>query len=355
MVDGPDFGQYLSTINRNNDPSYVPIGELFVEGPIIRAIADDDIEYDDHGMTQAGMRVYFETHRDLGYDAVTVGVGPGFALPEWAITDDVAPLSKGKRGYITGAATRIWDRESFEAYPWPSPEQVSYVPLERAAEAMPEGMAILASAGGPCEWLMWIVGYEALSFMLADDPELVAEIMARIEEQMLAVFAAMASMERVGAVWISDDMGFKTGTFLSPDHMRTYVLPTQRRLARVAHDAGRPVLLHSCGNLSAIMDDLIDDVGIDAKHSFEDAITPVTEAKELWGDRACLIGGVDVDPLTRLSPDEVHAYTLGILDRCAPNGGYILGSGNSVANYVPVDNYLAMLRAWRDWHAARRS
>jgi len=28
---------------------------------------------------------------------------------------------------------------------------------------------------------------------------------------------------------------------------------------------------------------------------------------------------------------------------CQPGGGYCLGTGNSVANYVPVENYLAML------------
>jgi uroporphyrinogen decarboxylase len=215
---------------------------------------------------------------------------------------------------------------------------------------MPDGMAILGSVGGPCEWLMWIMGYETLSLALADDPELVSDVVDCIERQMLAVFRHVAAMERVGAMWISDDMGFRTGTFLSPAHMRAYVLPTQRRLAAAAHAEGIPVLLHSCGNLTAIMDDLIDDVGIDAKHSFEDVITPVTEAKKLWGHRVCLIGGVDLDPLTRLSPEEVYRYTLGILEKCAPGGGYILGTGNSVANYVPIPNYLSMLQAWRDWH-----
>jgi uroporphyrinogen decarboxylase len=32
-----------------------------------------------------------------------------------------------------------------------------------------------------------------------------------------------------------------------------------------------------------------------------------------------------------------------ILEECAPGGGYLLGSGNSVTNYVPVENFLAML------------
>ena len=35
--------------------------------------------------------------------------------------------------------------------------------------------------------------------------------------------------------------------------------------------------------------------------------------------------------------------------KCAPGGGYALGTGNTVANYIPVKNYLAMLEAGRDF------
>jgi uroporphyrinogen decarboxylase len=91
------------------------------------------------------------------------------------------------------------------------------------------------------------------------------------------------------------------------------------------------------------MDELIDDVGIDAKHSFEDVITPVADAKRMYGDRIAVLGGIDVDFLCRANEAEVRAYTRSVIDACAPGGGWALGTGNSVANYIPVENYLAML------------
>ena len=39
-----------------------------------------------------------------------------------------------------------------------------------------------------------------------------------------------------------------------------------------------------------VMDDSIDFVGIDAKHSFEEVILPVTEVKKLYGHRVSLLG-----------------------------------------------------------------
>ena len=103
------------------------------------------------------------------------------------------------------------------------------------------------------------------------------------------------------------------------------------------------MILHSCGKLDDIMDDLIDYVGIDAKHSFEDKIMPVTEAKKKYGDRITILGGVDVHFLCTASKEQIREYVDRVIDVCAPGGGYALGTGNSVANYIPVKNYLTML------------
>ena len=70
---------------------------------------------------------------------------------------------------------------------------------------------------------------------------------------------------------------------------------------------------------------------------------PVEEAKQLFGDRMAILGGLDVDFLCRATEEEVRARTREILEACMPGGGYALGTGNSVANYIPAENYLAML------------
>ena len=111
----------------------------------------------------------------------------------------------------------------------------------------------------------------------------------------------------------------------------------------MCHDAGRPYFLHSCGEVSAIMDDLIDDVKIDAKHSFQSGVAPIVEWKRRYGDRIAMLGGVDVDVLAGRQPDEVRQSVREIIDQCAPGGRFAIGSGNSIPSYIPVENYLAML------------
>ncbi|MEM2961056.1 MAG: uroporphyrinogen decarboxylase family protein, partial [Candidatus Bathyarchaeia archaeon] len=118
----------------------------------------------------------------------------------------------------------------------------------------------------------------------------------------------------------------------------------QKRCVEVAHKYGKPFILHSCGNLRKVIDTLIEYVGIDAWHSFQDIIMPVTEAKEKYGDRVAILGGIDVDSLSRLPTIELKEYILKVLEKCMPGGGYALGSGNSIANYVNVENYKTMLK-----------
>jgi uroporphyrinogen decarboxylase len=170
-------------------------------------------------------------------------------------------------------------------------------------------------------------------------------------ELVTAVAAQVVAWDNVGIVFQGDDMGFHSGTLVSPDVIRRYILPHHKKIAELAHGAGKLSLFHSCGNVYKLMDDLIDYVGVDAKHSFEDKILPVEEAYRRWGDRVAIMGGVDMDLLGRGTEDQVRARTREILEVCGVRGtGYCLGTGNSVANYIPVQNYLAMLDEGRRWN-----
>jgi uroporphyrinogen decarboxylase len=91
-----------------------------------------------------------------------------------------------------------------------------------------------------------------------------------------------------------------------------------------------------------LMDDIIA-CGWDGRHSFEDVIEPIWKAKARYGANMAMLGGFDMDKISRMSVDEVRTHTRLLIEKCAPGGGWALGSGNSIANYVPVENLLAML------------
>jgi uroporphyrinogen decarboxylase len=84
-------------------------------------------------------------------------------------------------------------------------------------------------------------------------------------------------------------------------------------------------------------------------------IEPVEDVYRKYGDRIAILGGVDVDLLARGTPDQVRTRTREILDACAPGGGFCMGSGNSLPNYVDIENYYAMIAETERWNAEHRN
>ncbi|UCC63849.1 MAG: uroporphyrinogen-III decarboxylase-like protein [Anaerolineae bacterium] len=319
----PDYTRLLKALRRQGDPGYVPFLELFADWEIIAALLDEplvpsDAQKMDRGALEKGLDQKIRFWHRLGYDAFWQGAI--LELPQTRLeADDTASLPRDKRHWVDEQAGVITGWADFERYPWPSASDADLYPMEYVARHLPEGMAVIASTGGILEPVMWLMGYQTFALAIYDQPGLIEAMFAKIAEIYVPHARALAQMDRVMALWMGDDMGFKTGTMIAPDHLRQFVFPIQKQIAAVAHEPGMPFLLHSCGNLEAVMDDLIDDVGIDARHSFEDAIEPVESFAACYSDRTAVVGGVDVDILGRGTEEQVRDRKREVLANCAPS------------------------------------
>ncbi|MCE5207853.1 MAG: uroporphyrinogen-III decarboxylase-like protein [Chloroflexi bacterium] len=340
----PDFSR-LQAVFRRETPDRVPFIELFADPEIIGAVLNEKyIPYNqqDRRQCQAGQLQRIRFCYKVGWDFVWLPVFLDFRQEQLA-TADTAGLPRSQRRWVDESHGVIQTWEDFERYPWPSWSSINDADFEFMAANLPEGMKMTITTGGVLEWVMWLMGFVPFSLALYEQPDLVEAMFNRIGDILSDVLERAVSLPGVGAYFLGDDMGYKTGTFIKPAHLRQVVFPQQKRLAQITHAHSLPFLLHACGNLETIMDDLIDEVGIDARHSFEDSIMPVAEVKKRYGDRIAILGGVDMHFLATRTEEEVRVYTRKVLEDCMPGGGYALGTGNSVANYIPLTNYLAML------------
>jgi uroporphyrinogen decarboxylase len=283
-------------------------------------------------------------HR-LGYDFVRWGGGLNFSGKTRVTEDTATVFNRGQRHWTEEGTGPIASWEDFEKYPWPKLNEVDFSMVEFMAREIPEGMGLfLCPSSGFLEIpLDTLLGYENMAILLYDDPKLVKAVVDRCGELILGWYRQTVTLPNVRGFFQGDDMGFKTQPLVGPDTLRELILPWHKKAAQLAHDRNQLYLFHSCGQIDSIMNDLIDDVKIDAKHSFEDAICPVADFKKQYGKRVAVLGGIDVHKLCTLSEPELRKEVRRTLDACMPGGRFALGSGNSVANYVPLDNYLAML------------
>ena len=345
----PDFGRFEKVLRREGEPDRVPFYELFsnIEPEVMAAIGADQGPTDpeapwssDPDVRRSVLRRHIAYQHALGYDYCNCG-GVGFGFPREKLQS--AETTEGERSYVRGSDATIRCREDFEEYPWTVMSGVDYSPLEAVGAMLPEGMkAVTNGPGGVLENVMWLLGYEGISYLLYDDEPLIGDMFDAVGSRLAEYLGTAAGFEAVGACCLGDDMGFKTATMVSPDVLRKYVFPWHKRIVDAVHARGKPVILHSCGNLSAVMEDVIA-CGWDAKHSFEDNIQPIWELKDEYGDRIAFLGGFDMDKISSMSEHDVRAHTRTLIEKCAPGGGWALGTGNSVASYVPVENLLAML------------
>ena len=346
----PDWQWLLRVLDGEVRPERPPIFEYIADAEIMRLVVEGMLGRawvtplpGDRAAMAAYLDNYIAFWYHMGYDTVRYDIALGF--PGRAVaTANTAALATRDRHWSDQHTRLIQSWDDYERFPWPDPSRADYFPLEYLSRHLPEGMGLMVEHScHVMELLVDAFTYEGLSLAIYDQPDLVAAVAGRITAALAGFFRQVVDMDNVVAFCTGDDMGFRSGTFLSPADMRRYVLPSHTEISAIAHAHGKRRYLHACGNLDAIMTDLIETVSIDGKHSFEDAIQPVEEFHRLYGNRIASLGGVDVDLLARGTEEEVRARTRQVIAACAPLGRFAIGSGNSITNYVALENYLAMV------------
>lgn len=360
----PDFAELERVLKGQQEPCRVHMVELLIDDEILQSIAEQHlgqtwvcrlsgprwlpvpVEQQERYYRQV-VSVYYH----LGYDHVPLfRTWLGHPPPKMRRTADTAGLPRGDRDWVEEGYGLITNREEFEAFPWDGIKP-DLAPYHIVARHLPPGMKMTTTGQLYEHAVNWLLGWEGFLYTLYDDPELVAGVFERWGQIIYDYYAAVIDMEEIGAIFHGDDIGFRTSTTVSPDTLRQLLFPWLKRYADLAHAHGKMFWLHSCGNVyqSGVIEELIEEVGIDAFHSFQDVILPVANFQVQYGQRVATLGGVDMDKLVRLEEMDLRAYVRDILAQCVPRSRFAMGSGNSIANYVPLTNYLIMLDECRRW------
>jgi len=347
----PDIEIFLKVIKGEITPERPPLVELFLDYEIIRDIGCDYLGQEwvvpnDQESWLKYTKNSIDVYHKLGYDYMRATGGLDFPGLKCRLADDTAnDNERGRRTWTEEGSGPINSWEDFDNYQWPDPEKSDLSIYEFMANNLLEGMGLfVCPTSGFLEVpLDSLIGYEKLCYLLYDDPELVKAIFQKTGEVIHGLYKRLIGLPNLVGFFQGDDMGYKTGTMVGAGHIRDLVLPWHKKTAELAHENGLVYLLHSCGNLEQIMGDLIDDVKIDGRHSFEDEGNSVFDFEKKYGERTAVLGGIDLHKMIVLPDKELRAYVRKVIEACLPGGRFAVGSGNTVCNYVPVKNYLAMV------------
>jgi uroporphyrinogen decarboxylase len=184
-------------------------------------------------------------------------------------------------------------------------------------------------------------GLEALLMDLHDHPQFVRELLAAIADYNIAQLGEALRYD-IDAVYFGDDWGQQRGLQMGPRLWRELIYPELRRMVAAVRRAGKFAMIHSCGDVDELFDDLVAS-GVNCFNPFQPEVMQVDALLPRWRGRLSFHGGMSTQrTLPFGTVDDVRAETRRLI-RLGAEGGYIFAPAHDVEGDVPLENMLAMI------------
>lgn len=361
----PDFeNRLLKTIFCEGKADRVPIVEAGIASPVkerflghpITTLKDEvDFWYKagyDFVPLESGLRTIIDAaihHEGTGRfegntpDTLIVAQAKQFAIDKLSAFRLTTSNEDGStRTWAPEGKGFIASLEDLEAFPWPAPEDLDYSKFEQIKSLLPPGMGVLCNAGAIFSSLFLMMGMVSCFIEMKQGTELFTRLLKKVGEFQVKVVEILLETGSIGGIWINDDMGFHSGPLVNPKLYQKYTFPYYREIKHLVARKDAALLLHSDGNITKLLPDLAE-IGFNAIHPIEPESMDIEQARQIVGNKVCLIGNLSLGfPLGTGTPEDVSRGTELLIRKMAPGGGYCFSSGNSIPDYIPYENWLAM-------------
>lgn len=342
----PNFDRLRAALLRRGEPDYVPLFEVSVADVVMSGFMGRPI----HDPSRLGITLtpppldealsylpdFIAFHAAAGYDYVPIKFGIGGQVMAALESRHLDGSRKVRTTH--GDTSREWAAEEggfitswadLEAFPWPKPGTARLDLLDAAARLLPDGMRLLAVAGGMMMHARIWMGMQRFWTTLGEDPALAVALLEKLQALQIVAIDQATDCPALGAYLLDDDLAHCGGLLESPKFLRTHVFPFYKQVGDILHRKGLPFIMHTDGRINQIIPDLIA-CGLDALHPIEPKAMDIAAVKQQYGDRLALLGNIDVDLLARGAPDEIRTDVKARIRQVGPGGSYAIGSSNSV-------------------------
>ena len=184
-------------------------------------------------------------------------------------------------------------------------------------------------------------GMENLMMDMVQEPSFVHDLLDLITEFNLKLIDHIDRYD-IDGIYFGDDWGYQRGMLMSPDMWRTFIKPRIKQMYDRTHELGYDVFIHSCGNISEILDDLVD-IGLNVFNPFQPEVINIEEVIDRFAGRLAFYGGLSIQKTLPFgNTDEVREEVRHRIALSQRYGGYIVSPSHDMPPDIPVDNVLAM-------------
>ncbi|MGA2477658.1 MAG: uroporphyrinogen decarboxylase family protein [Spirochaetia bacterium] len=238
--------------------------------------------------------------------------------------------------------------ENLAEYRFPDPEAPArFAHFPDRLEARGERFAVATVAFTLFERAWTLVGMENVLMAMAGDKPFANALFDRILEHQMAVTRAALAWD-IDGMRFGDDWGQQRGLIMGPALWREFIKPRIARLYGMVRSRGKRVFIHSCGNVTEILPDLIE-IGVDVFNPFQPEVMDVEEVKRSLGERLTFFGGISTQKtLPYGSVAQVKDEVRQLIDRIGRSGGYIAAPAHDIPKDARPENIAAMMEVLQE-------
>jgi uroporphyrinogen decarboxylase len=155
---------------------------------------------------------------------------------------------------------------------------------------------------------------------------------------------------KLDILYLADDFAAQRGLTMAPAQWRQFLKPRYAALFAFGKRSGLPIWFHSCGDITAVLPDLIE-IGMDVWETVQLHALPMSpaELKRQYGRDITFFGGVNTQALPFRTPNQVQEEVQRCIAGLGESGGYICGPDHHIKPDVPAANAVALFDTAREY------
>ena len=193
----------------------------------------------------------------------------------------------------------------------------------------------------PLEGLCYIMGINNWSRALKKNREEVKDMCEFLLKGTMANNHMMYLLTQVKRTYICLER--VSATFLSPKNFEELVLPNLLTMVRENVKRGLTTVFHLDTNWTPFFHYFLE-FPKNGRYILHIEDSDIFKAKEMLGDRFCLMGNIQTRLLRFGTKQQIIDYTMKLIEGCAEGGGYMMAEGCEIAPDTPMEN----MKVWID-------
>lgn len=188
-------------------------------------------------------------------------------------------------------------------------------------------------------------GMENLLADFACNREFVKSFLDTIIRKNMVMLENIITFPEIDGILLGSDWGSQCSMLMSPEIWRELIAPGELKEYELIKQAGKDVWIHSCGNIEAIIPDLVG-MGVDVLNPVQPEVMDIYKLKKKFGHKVTFWGGISTQrTLPYGTPEEVKTEAEKVIKLMSMGGGYVSAPAQSIQDDVPVENLLALIES----------